>query len=276
MRRFIRTSTRTALSPKQLAAHATLITMAVLSGTFLLMERTRPAAIAQLRATVADAFTPVLQVLSKPVVAIENAGQSVADMVNLRADNIRLKQQNAELLKWQSAALELQAQNEAFKALNHIVVEPDARFVTARVVSENADNFTHTALINAGASDGVAKNQAVISDEGLVGRVIETGQTSARVLLISDINSRIPVRGEHSRERAMLAGGNAATQTLDHVAPDSQIAVGERLITSGDGGIFPAGIPVAMVVSIENDIVHTQPLASFHALEWVRVVDYKL
>ena len=125
-----------------------------------------------------------------------------------------------------------------------------------------------------GKLDGIATGQAVIGADGLVGRVVEAGQGSARVLMLTDINSRVPVISESSREKSIAAGNNSETLSLDYVATGSEMKVGERLLTSGDGGVFPPGIPVGIISSIQNGNVLVEPVTDWSRLEYISAVDY--
>ena len=109
----------------------------------------------------------------------------------------------------------------------------------ARIVSDFGGPYLHAALINGGTQQGISPDLAVVSQHGLVGRVVESGKTSSRVLLLNDINSRVPVIAETTREKSILAGSNGGMPTLAYLAANSKIAVGERIVTSGDGGVFP-------------------------------------
>ena len=152
---------------------------------------------------------------------------------------------------------------------------PHARqFVTARVVTDMSGPYLHSALVASGSAEGVKKDQAAVSDGGLVGRVVEAGEHSARILLLSDLNSRVPVIAEGTREKAILAGSNSSLPTLAYLAADSKIAVGERIVTSGDGGIFPKGLPVGVVTSIDKGVVSVSLFVDPANVEYLSVIDY--
>jgi len=125
----------------------------------------------------------------------------------------------------------------------NIKVAPDHNFITARVIADSGNAFVKSLLVEAGSLDRVQKNYAVIAGEGLIGRVIEVGKNVSRILLVSDMNSRIPVLIENTSQHAVLAGGNETSPTLEHLPASSGVDVGARIVTSGHGGVFPAGIP---------------------------------
>lgn len=263
-----------ALTPRHWAARATIIFALVFSLSLVVLSRSNHGAVAALRTGITDITAPVLGVLSKPIHAVGDIGAWFSDMSRMRSENALLKTQVAQLMKWQNVAGELKTENDALRALIRVVPEGVSTPIAARIVSESGGPYVRSALINGGASDGIAAGQAVMGTEGLVGRVVEAGRASARVLLITDINSRVPVIGEKSREKSIAAGNNSATLALDYVASGSALEVGERLLTSGDGGVFPPGVPVGVVTSIQNGQVFVQPLTDWSRLEYVNAIQY--
>jgi rod shape-determining protein MreC len=131
-------------------------------------------------------------------------------------------------------------------------------------------------LLNAGSRDGIRKGQAVIAGEYLVGRIAEVGDRSARVLLLTDINSHIPVVVEGTRAKAILAGDNSDRARLNYLAPNSAAAPGTRVVTSGHGGAFPPGLPVGVITTLQDGVVRVEPFVHRYALDYVTVVDFGL
>lgn len=233
-----------------------------------------PAAV-KLRANVLDIVTPVMTVVASPFDSLMAAGQWMNDFADTRAQNISLKNENLRLLEWQATAKRLEAENQSLKSLMSVVPARKGSYVTAKMVADVATPFSQSALINAGAAQGVKADQAVINEAGLIGRVMEVGENSARVLLLSDVNSRVPVVTEKSRQKSILTGSNAALPILSYLLPEHNVAIGERIVTSGDGGIFPAGVPVGVVAAIDGDIVSVQPFADIARVEYISIIDYK-
>jgi rod shape-determining protein MreC len=229
----------------------------------------------RLRAGVLDVVAPILDVASHPVATVSNAIDDVRQLIDLRGENQRLRAQNARLLKWQDAARNLAAENVAFKKLLQFAPPPRAQYATARVIAASGGVFVRSVLVNAGKRHGLAKGQAVVTGDGLAGRIVSVGDGSARVLLITDLNSRIPVLFEGSRRRAILAGDNSDTPRLVFLKRRGRITPGERILTSGHGGVFPPGIPVGVVSSAPDGINRVLPFVRADLLEYVRVVDYR-
>lgn len=177
------------------------------------------------------------------------------------ADKVRaLEKENQQLREWKETALALAERQERYEKLLNIPRENlgqsqgGGESITARLILDPGGPFKRTLLANAGSDHGVKVGFIALNENGLIGRVISVGKRSARVLLIDDYNSRVPVMGETSRSRAMLIGQAAQKPRLDQgqaklVDPRLQYVVGqngflrnERVVTSGDGGIYPRGL----------------------------------
>ena len=234
----------------------------------LVMER--------VRASVSDAVAPVLEVLSRPVSSMDRAVDELTALSAVRVENARLREENQRLIEWQSTARKLSSENQQLKGLLNFAPGAEPGFISGRVIADSGGAFVHSVLLSAGARDSVAKGQAVITGDGLVGRVHGVGSRSSRVLLITDLNSRIPVVVEATRTRAILAGDNSDRPRLIHMAPGVMVSPGDRIVTSGHGGAFPPGIPVGVVAHAGEGGVMVKPYVHRDRLEFVRVVDYGL
>lgn len=229
-----------------------------------------------LRTTVTDIFSPVLSAVSKPFTsAADNIG-GVQTIRALKAENIRLREENARLMQWYEQALRMQAENQSYRDLLNVKSDPDLTFVTTRVVSDPGGAFVKSVLLPSGRDEGIRKGNAVLSGKGLIGRVMEVGRASSRVLLVTDLNSRIPVLVQNTRTKAILAGQNTDMLRLERLPIDSGLAVGQRIVTSGDGGQLPPDIPIGTIVSVSKDGVIVKPLADVSMLTHVQVVNAEM
>lgn len=234
----------------------------------ILVERARTA--------MSDAVTPILRVMAEPAAAISQFVENIQELSAIRQENSELREVNARLLEWQAVAQKLENENRQLRGLLGTVTEPEAQAVSARVVADSGGAFAQSILITAGGRDGVAKGQAVVTGEGLVGRVTHAGYRSARVLLITDINSRIPVRVGEAGDRAILAGDNSPRPQLIYLGVKSAVAPGDRIVTSGDAGAFPPGLPVGRVVVADDSTAIIEPFVSRDRLQYVEVLDFGL
>ncbi|MEH6477754.1 MAG: rod shape-determining protein MreC, partial [Sneathiella sp.] len=148
--------------------------------------------------------------------------------------------------------------------------------ITARVIGDSGGPFVRTLLLGAGALDGVRTGQAAVGPHGVLGRVVEVGHQSARVLLLTDLNSRIPVKLEKSRNKGILVGDNSSSPKLEFLPTNAQVSAGDRVVTSGDGGMLPAGWPIGIVSSVAEGQVRVQAYADWTRLEYISVLRYDL
>ena len=230
----------------------------------------------EFRAAVTDAFAPILDAASRPIESIATAVDHVRELADLRQAKLKLRENEARLLQWQAAARRLEAENKILKNLLNFVPGPEPSFVTARVIADTGGAFAHSLILNAGSKAGVKKGQAAITGEGLIGRVAGVGARSARILLITDLNSRIPVLVGASRTRAILAGNNTDQPRLIHLPSGETVSPGDRIVTSGHGGAFPFGMPVGVVDSVVEGGIGVQPFVQRNRLEYIRILDYRL
>ncbi|MBU6474654.1 MAG: rod shape-determining protein MreC [Alphaproteobacteria bacterium] len=261
---------------KTVTVRATPAVLILLSLTLMVLHRAGTLPVERLRTAVMDVTAPVLAAVSAPVEGLVDNISGVASLQDLKAENARLRAENARLQKWYEAALEMKAENESFRQLLNVKADPAMSFVTARVVSDAGGTFVKSVLLPVGARDHVQRDSAVLSGQGLVGRVVEVGADASRVLLITDLNSDIPVIVQGTRIKAILAGKNGDLMKLERLPPDSGMTVGTQVATSGDGGQLPAGLPVGTIVSVSAQGVWVKPLADLDRLVYVQVVNAAL
>jgi rod shape-determining protein MreC len=247
----------------------------VLAAAIILVGKADQAVFEPLRIGASDMAAPVLDALSQPLSVAAAAVERVRGMADIYADNLRLAEENRKLLQWQQVALKLSAENQSMRGLLNVVPENGVSYVTARLIG-NSGGYVRTAMVNAGADQGAARGQAAIAEGGLIGRLTEVGSRAARILLITDLNSRIPVVVPASRTTAVLAGDNSDRPRLVFASEPKAIRIGDRVVTSGDGGVFPPGLPVGVVASIDPGGVRVEPYAELRQLDYVLLVDYGL
>ena len=195
-----------------------------------------------------DAITPVLAALNRPVVALRDGFERVGGLLAAYEENARLREENRRLLGWQAEAARLAVQNRSLQRMLAVpTLEHPAARLTARVVGDSGGAFVQALLLDAGAEQGVTKGMSATTPEGLVGRVIDVGERSARALLITDFNSRIPVVVESSGDHALLEGDNSPLPILRFLPLKPGFAIGDRVLTSGRGGLLPAGLAVGRI-----------------------------
>jgi rod shape-determining protein MreC len=164
------------------------------------------------------------------------------------SENRRLKQRVAELERWRDAAIALKNINTRYESLLKLRTEPSIPMVAARVVSDARGPFSNARLADAGAGQGVKVGNPVISEHGVVGRVVGVEKSVSRILLLTDVESRTPVLVDRTNARAILTGDGGAIPRLEFVRGRDPVKEGDRILTSGDGGLYPRGLPVGVAV----------------------------
>ena len=267
---------RLSIPARQALSKLTLPVLVV--GAFGLMLLGKADTIVAERARMAlnDALGPIYAVLSEPLGAINNTVTEAGQLWNLRAENTKLREENEYLRRWQTIALALDAENTRLKASLNWIPDPTANFVTARVVADAGGVYARAALLAIGPNHTIRKGQIALDERGLIGRVTEVGARTARVLLITDLNSRIPVTMETSRARAILVGTNGTRPRLLYWPEGVQPLEGERIVTSAEANAFPANLPVGTVRHSRSGVPEVEPFAMLTRLEIVRIFDYGL
>lgn len=226
------------------------------------------------RKETADFSAPLLATLSIPANYLRRFFNGIADLADLRDQNNLLLVENERLKDWQRLADLLQFENDRLReALTAKVVRPQT-LVTARVISVVGGPFVRSVLVNAGSGEGVQEGLAVVDHNGVVGQTIAVGRRATRVLLLTDFNSRIPVRLGRSKNNGILIGRNEDFAELEFLPVNSDVVVGDRVMTSGDGGLFPPGLLIGIIARIGSRHIKVRPVADLKTLEFVQILDF--
>ena len=251
---------------------AFLLTVAV---GLMVVSQIHPNLMSYTRSLVYDAAAPVMATLVKPVYSVSNWIEHLTGISNLVTTNARLTEENAKLYKWYENALRLEAENRSLRDLVNLAEVDRKSYVSARVIADPGGPFVHSVIVWAGSRNGIKEGQSVVTGKGLVGRVSDAGVKASRVILLTDLNSRVPVVIERSRQRAIVAGDNTEQPKLIYLPDGASVEPGDRLVTSGHGGIYIPGLPVGVVEKVMTDgTVRVNPLADLRKLEYVQVVDF--
>lgn len=235
-------------TPIELRAHrGRLIAFGALAVILLLIGRAELPFMDKVRMTAADLASDVLEAGAAVTGLVSDGLDYVANAADLHDENQRLRAENAELLVWRARALEQERQIAAFESVLEILYTPIEDVTAASVVADMAGPFSRAVIVNAGANRGVKEGDAALDRFGLVGRVVKVGARSARVLLLTDSASHVPVVIGDEGVRAILSGDSDGLPELRFIPPGVVLADGAAIVTSGDGGVLPAGLPVGIV-----------------------------
>jgi rod shape-determining protein MreC len=241
----------------------------------LALEVFGPGVPRRIRGYVNDLAAPVLLILEGPVRGVQAGIERIAGVSDIYLENQDLRDENIKLLQWREAAQRLLLENERLRSILKVPLREIPPLATAHVIGMGGGGFERNVLINAGAKDGISADMPVIDEVGLVGRTIQIGYWTTRVLLITDFSSRVPVRLERTGDVAIAEGLNEPFLRLRFISAEADVKIGDRVVTSGHGLLFPPDLPVAQVASIEDGIILLTPLTLLEALDYVRVMDYR-
>ncbi len=260
---------------RALAHRFSFVLLLMAAVALMVLGRVDPASVEGIRTRVTDTLSPLMAMFTQPAASIGDIADDIHDLARLRAENEALLAENAALQEYRQAAFRLEAENLSLRTLmNYRPTVPHA-FLSARVIGDNSGAYVRSLAVNLGAENGLRDGQAAMGPRGLVGRVVQTGEETARILLITDLNARIPVVLEDSRQRAVLGGDNSDRPRLMYLPPEFDIEVGARVVTSGHGGMFPPGLPVGTVASVDGGLVRVEPIEDLGRLEFVRITDFR-
>ena len=224
-----------------------------------------------------DISSGILSLIGKPVNSVSDGFYKINDIVFLYSENQNLKQENESLNKWKDLALKLLIENEELKKLLNSANVDSQKFTTAKVISNSGGSYVKTITINIGSNHGVKVGNPVLNNWGMIGRVVDLGKNASRVLLTVDINSQIPVYFEKSLHRAILVGNNSNMLELKFLKKRVLLADKDRLMTSGEGGVLPRGLPVGVFskeLNQDRDKLIVIPSKNWDKLSLLKVILY--
>ncbi|MDU8945488.1 rod shape-determining protein MreC [Ovoidimarina sediminis] len=242
-----------------------------LMALFLLWRIDSPRA-ERFRAMLVDRFVPSMDWALVPVTKTVDMIEGFESYARLYEQNQDLRRELQQMRAWREAALQLEQENAKLLDLNKVRLDPALTFVTGVVLADSGSPFRQSVLLNVGARDGIQDGWATTDGLGLVGRISGVGQTTSRVILLTDPGSRIPVTIQPTGQRALLVGDNSALPPVEFIEDMEQVRPGDRVVSSGDGGVFPAGLLVGQLVTGPNRRLRVRLSADYERLEFLRVL----
>lgn len=265
------------LSQIRLLAKKFAIVILFLSAfVMMLINKTDTVIIEKTSSMATDVVSPLIDVLVVPARTLAGVFDYFRDLSKIYDDNRKLRAENNRLQIVSDKARALEIENKLLAKLLNYTPPPNAKFVTARVIAEGGDAFSHSIIAYTGRDSGVKKGQVVMSDNGVIGRVDKPGKMYSKIILITDINSKIPVMVERTRVRGILSGDNTTVPKMIFIPLSAKLTVGDRIITSGVAGVFPPGLPIGKISSIEKNSVKIKTFGNLDRLEYVKIIDYGL
>ncbi len=265
---------RTANPERGLAQRLPFAIFAAVSFGMLIVSKVYPTLNERVEGVLIDVAAPVVDVLGEPVTVIRGVGGAVADSLNGAEKVEKLRAENERLRRWRDVAMRLDGENAQLRALMRVSEETRIPSISTRVVSDPGGPFVRAILLDAGVGKGISKFQPVMDQSGVVGRIVTVGRQSSRALLLTDLNSRIPVFIRRTGDRAILVGDNSDRPKLAYLPMQSSARIGDEVFTSGDGGIFPPKLPVGVVDFVDGPTVRVKLTADLSRLDFVNVMAY--
>jgi rod shape-determining protein MreC len=244
------------------------LALLLVSVALLILSRADNAMLARARWQLAQLLAPVMAAAVVPLEPVRWTARQIAERRDLLEENARLRHENERLAGFELRARELERRMTALGTLARVVEESAIPFATARVIAEASGPFVRAVIVDAGREHGLKPGHPVIGAHGLIGRVIETGPQTSRILLLTDRTSRIPSLIGNRETRGIVAGDNAAELKLQFTAASGEIAVGDEVVTSGVGGLFPRGLLIGRVVA-DGTGFRVQPHVRLDRLDYV-------
>ncbi|QNT79541.1 rod shape-determining protein MreC [Entomobacter blattae] len=235
-----------------------------------------PGMVRHVRVAAADYVAPVYGVLTGMREKLDHSIHAMAVFTSMHSRYSRLEKENEELKHWYDVALLLSAENRDLKANLNWIPDKALSFVTGRVITETGGVYNQAVLISVDERHSIKSGNIALDRFGLAGRVTEVGERSARVLLISDNTSRIPVFLEHSRASAIMVGNNSLQPRLTYFSNGHNPVEGERVVTGNNINNLPAGIPIGSVHYVQPNVAEVVPYADLAHLNILRIFDYGL
>jgi rod shape-determining protein MreC len=247
------------------------IAVLLLLGLFLLWRIDSPR-VERFRAGLIDAVVPNLDWAMRPVTMVAGMVDDFQSYTRIYEQNQELKRELQQMKAWKEAALQLEQKNARLLDLNKVRLDAKFTFVTGVVMADSGSPFRQSVLLNVGERDGIRDGWATMDGIGLVGRISGVGMRSSRVILVTDSNSRIPVTIQPSGQKALLSGDNSPLPPLEFIEDTDEVRPGDRVVTSGDGGVFPAGLLVGQVALGTDKRLRVVLAADYQRLEFLRVL----
>ncbi|WP_417271728.1 rod shape-determining protein MreC [Celeribacter halophilus] len=247
------------------------IMLLCLMGLFILWRIDSPR-VERLRANLVDRVVPSFEWALVPVTKTVDMIENFESYQRLYEQNQELRNELRQMQAWKEAALQLEQKNAKLLDLNKVRIDPRYTYVTGVVMADSGSPFRQSVLLNVGARDGIRDGWATMDGIGLVGRISGVGQNTARVILLTDSNSRLPVTIQPSGQRAILSGDNTIRPSLDFIETPELVRPGDRVVSSGDGGVFPPGLLIGQVAKGPDRRLRVILAADYERLDYLRVL----
>ena len=244
----------------------------IISFSFFILWRIDNPRAELIRIAVIDKIVPNLDWAITPATKVSQMAQNFQNYKRLYDQNQELRNELQKMRSWREAALQLEQENARLLDLNKVKLNPKLNYVSGKILVDSGNIFRQSAIINLGSLDGIVEGWAAMDGLGLVGRISGVGKKTSRILFLTDTSSNVPVLIKPSNQRAILSGDNSIQPNLLFIENNKQIQPGDRILTSGDGGVFPANLLIGQVSLNNLNQFKAQLSANFNGLEYLRII----
>ena len=248
-----------------------VVLMLVLVGIFILWRIDSPR-VERFRIAVIDRVVPNFDWAFAPVTGAANLIKDFQSYRKIYEQNQELRRELQRMESWKEAALQLEQENARLLDLNNVRLDPRLTSISGNVLADSGSPYRQSVLINVGARDGILDGWAAMDGIGLVGRVSGVGERSSRVLLLTDASSRVPVTVQPSGQRGLIIGDNTLAPPIDFVENRDLIRPGDRVVSSGDGDVFPSGVLIGHIAVDTGGRMRVRLAADYERLEFLRIL----
>ena len=246
----------------------------LLLGLFLLWRIDSPR-VERVRMAVIDKVIPNFSWATSPLTGAMNILRSARSYTRIYQQNQDLRRELQQMMAWKEAALQREQENARLLDLNNVRLDPKFTKITGVVLADSGSPFRQTVLLNIGQRDGIINGWAVMDGIGLVGRIAGVGERTSRVILLGDTSSRVAVKIESNGQTALVVGDNTSRPPIEFLENSETVYPGDRIVTSGDGGVFPSGILVGQVTQTPSGRLRVRLAADMQRLEFLRVIRHQ-
>ena len=248
-----------------------LFVLVILSVLLIFLETIEAKPLNVIRSFVKDIVYRSALVVSYPSKSFSSFYNIVGKHINLYSNYEELVKENNELKNNITKTDFLELENSQLRKLIEEQVESPSNLVSARVMLDKQSPYLNSFVINIGSNKNIKNGMAVLDGKNFIGRIVDVNYFSSRVLLVSDLNSKIPVLSEPSANHAVLSGHGINEPTLEYLSENHTVQNGDKIYTSGKGGIFTAGIPVGEV-KIEKDKIKVLLFSDLSQITFVNII----
>ena len=263
-------SIRSAFLRKGTQQRFSLFALTVISILLIFLETIDTKPLNRIRSFIKDIVYRTAVVANYPTKIFSGSFNLLDNHFSLYKDYNDLKKENEELKNKYSKSEFLELENSQLRKLIDEQAQSESNLVSARVMLEEQSPYLNSFVINIGANKELKNGMAVLDGKNFIGRIVDVNFFSSRILLVTDLNSKIPVISEPSGNHAILSGHGDTKPSLEYLSTNHKIQNGDKIYTSGKEGIFTPGIPIGEA-KVEKEIIEVELYSELSEITFVNI-----